>query len=71
MAVLNPDAWAEMLYEPTGRKRRLYTPAAFVFASVVMLVLTFLAVTVAFGTTPPAGSVTVPVIEPVMVWAEP
>jgi hypothetical protein len=36
-----------------------------------MLVLTFLASTVASGMTAPAGSVIVPVMEPVMVWAQP
>src|ERR1700730_12745746 len=44
-------------------------PLALVVVCVCTDVSTLVAVTVAFGTTAPLGSVTVPVMDPVMVWA--
>jgi hypothetical protein len=47
----------------------LYTPASFVIAEWVTLVPVFVATIRTFATTAPLASVTVPVIEPVMVCA--
>src|ERR1700692_3986067 len=44
-------------------------PLALVVVCVFTDVRTLVAVTVAFGTTAPLGSVTVPLMDPVMVWA--
>src|SRR5260370_17235555 len=54
-----------------GRKCKLYTPDSFVFVSYLRLVLVLVAVIVTLGTTAPVESVTVPVMDPVMVCAIP
>src|SRR5262249_38704240 len=50
---------------------KLYRPALFEVTLKLTLVLSFVAVTVAFGTTAPVVSCTVPTMRPVAVWAKP
>src|SRR5438132_101603 len=58
-----------MLYCPTGRNSRLYTPASFDDVGYVKLVPVLVAITFTFGATAPLGSVTVPVMDAVTVCA--
>src|SRR5262245_42240698 len=55
-----PLAVMLILYLPTGRNGSEYRPDSFEVVVVAELVSTFVALTVAFGITPPCGSVTDP-----------
>src|SRR5438093_11213447 len=56
----NPLAVTAMSYAPTGRLLNRYRPSTPVLVELVILVPVLVTSTVAFGTTPPLGSATVP-----------
>src|SRR5436305_205053 len=57
---LNPGASAVMLYGPGGRNGMVYRPSVLVTVSKRLLVSVLMAATLAFATTAPEGSVTLP-----------
>src|SRR5262249_50072126 len=58
---LNPLISAVRLYGPGGRNGIVYSPSTLVTVSNLLLVSDFVAITLAFATTAPEGSVTFPV----------
>src|SRR5262245_23475363 len=66
---LKPAASAVMAYFPGGTIGKTNLPASSVLIRVVVFRSGLSRVTVALGITAPAGSISVPVIDPAVVWA--